>query len=103
MGESRQVWVYVEQDEGEIAPVSLELLCKARELAERVSELVASTPLAVRHMRFIESLRRGDSVYVIPFKREGMVERIRPKRQTIVVFLDSKQVEVAFEEIGRPV
>ena len=57
---------------------------------------------AVRHAKFIETLRRGDTVYVIPFSREGMVERIRPKRQTIVVFLGSKQVEVPFKDIGRP-
>jgi len=75
---------------------------KINRLLERVAELAASTPLAVRHARFIETLRRGDSVYVMPFKREGMVERIRLKRQTIVVYLDSKQVEVPFSDIGRP-
>jgi DNA mismatch repair protein MutS2 len=75
---------------------------KARELAERVSEMAASTPLAVRHAEFIGSLRRGDSVYVEPFKREGVVERIRRKRETIVVFVESKQVEVPFDEVGRP-
>ena len=33
MAEKREIWVFVEQDEGRIAPVSLELLGKARELA----------------------------------------------------------------------
>jgi electron transfer flavoprotein alpha subunit len=33
MKETREVWVFVEQDKGEIAPVSLELLSKARNLA----------------------------------------------------------------------
>ncbi len=75
---------------------------KIEQMVKRVSELAASTPLAVRHAKFIETLRRGDSVYVVPFKREGMVERIRPKRQTIIVFLGSKQVEVPFKDIGRP-
>jgi len=42
MGESRQVWVYVEQDGGEIAPVSLELLCKARELADQLDGQVCA-------------------------------------------------------------
>jgi electron transfer flavoprotein alpha subunit len=32
----RDVWVFIEQEAGCIAPVSLELLCKARELAERL-------------------------------------------------------------------
>ena len=33
MAETREVWVFVEQEEGKIAPVSLELLGKARDLA----------------------------------------------------------------------
>jgi len=33
MKETREVWVFVEQEDGEIAPVSLELLSKARDLA----------------------------------------------------------------------
>jgi len=75
---------------------------RVSEAVERVSELAASTPLAVRHAQFIETLRRGDSVYVVPFRRDGVVERIRRKRKAIVVFLDNKQVEIPFEEIGRP-
>jgi DNA mismatch repair protein MutS2 len=75
---------------------------KIEQMVKRVSDLAASTPLAVRHAKFIATLRRGDSVYVIPFKREGMVERIRPKRHMIIVFLGSKQVEVPFKDIGRP-
>jgi len=39
---------------------------KARSLVERVAELAAGTALAQRHLEFIASLRRGDSVYVIP-------------------------------------
>ena len=80
----------------------LEQQLPIEEVVERISKLAAGTPLAVRHAEFIETLRRGDSVYVIPFKREGIVERIRRKRETIVVFLDSKQVEVPFSEISRP-
>ncbi|MBN1506475.1 MAG: hypothetical protein JW955_06495 [Sedimentisphaerales bacterium] len=74
---------------------------KARGLADRVTELAASTPLAVRHSDFIETLRRGDSVYVTPFRREGIVERIRKKRGTVEVFVDSKQVEVPFAEVSK--
>ncbi|MHC4060570.1 MAG: endonuclease MutS2 [Planctomycetota bacterium] len=68
-------------------------------LADKVSLAAASTPLAVRHTKFIESLRRGDGVYVIPFKREGIVYRIHRKRQTITVFVEGKQVETPFAEI----
>jgi DNA mismatch repair protein MutS2 len=75
---------------------------KAREFAGRVAELAAGTPLAQRHSEFIAALRRGDSVYVVPFRREGTVERVRKSRGTVVVFVDSKQVEVPFREIMKP-
>jgi DNA mismatch repair protein MutS2 len=75
---------------------------KAQELAGRVAELAASTPLAQRHSEFIAALRRGDSVYLVPFRREGIVERVRKSRGTVVVFIDSKQVEVPFGEIMKP-
>ncbi len=75
---------------------------KATQLATRISELADATPLAVRHARFIESLRRGDSVYVIPFKREGIVERLRRSRRSLVVFVENKQVEVPFKDVSKP-
>jgi DNA mismatch repair protein MutS2 len=75
---------------------------KAEGLAKRVNELAASTALAQRHAQFIEGLRRGDCVYVIPFRREGIVERLRQKREKVVVLVDSKEVEVSFLEISRP-
>jgi electron transfer flavoprotein alpha subunit len=36
MAKPREVWVFIEQDNGNVAPVSLELLGKARELADRL-------------------------------------------------------------------
>ena len=75
---------------------------RANELAETVSAMAASTPLAARHAKFIENLRGGDNVYVIPFKREGIVHRIHRKRKTVVLFIESKQVEVPFEDICKP-
>ncbi|HUW19147.1 MAG TPA: hypothetical protein VMW16_07590 [Sedimentisphaerales bacterium] len=73
---------------------------RASELAQQVSTAAASTPLAVRHARFIESLHRGDSVYVIPFKREAVVYRIHRKRRTVVVFMEGKQVEAPFADVS---
>jgi len=75
---------------------------KAKGLVERVTELASGTALAQRHADFIAALRRGDSVYVVPFKREGIVERVRKSRGTIVVFVDSKEVEVPLREVTRP-
>jgi DNA mismatch repair protein MutS2 len=75
---------------------------KAQDLAGKVAELAAGTPLAQRHAEFIAALRRGETVYVVPFRRDGIVERIRKSRGTIIVFVDSKQVEVPFREVAKP-
>jgi electron transfer flavoprotein alpha subunit len=42
MAEKREVWVFVEQDGGTIAPVSLELLGKAQELAAKLDGRVSA-------------------------------------------------------------
>jgi len=42
MTNKREVWVFIEQEGGEIATVSLELLSKARELAERLEGRVCA-------------------------------------------------------------
>jgi len=42
MTNKREVWVFIEQEAGEIATVSLELLSKARELAERLEGRVCA-------------------------------------------------------------
>jgi DNA mismatch repair protein MutS2 len=75
---------------------------RASELADKISTVAASTPLAVRHAKFIDNLRSGDSVYVIAFKHEGIVHRIRRKRKKVVLFMEGKQLEVSFDDICRP-
>jgi hypothetical protein len=75
---------------------------KTREFAEKVSAVAQSTPLAVRHARFTECLRKGDTVYVIPFKCEAIIDRIRRKRKKVVVFVEGKQLQISFDDICRP-
>jgi DNA mismatch repair protein MutS2 len=75
---------------------------EAQTLAAQISQMAAGTPLAVRHMEFIKGLRRGDSVYVLPFKRQAMVERVRHNRQTIVIYSEGKQWEVGLDQVSRP-
>ena len=36
MSENKNIWVFIEQDEGKLADVSLELVAKGRELADRL-------------------------------------------------------------------
>ena len=40
MSDNRDVWVFIEQEDGQVAHVSLELLGKARELAEELGDSV---------------------------------------------------------------
>jgi electron transfer flavoprotein alpha subunit len=42
MHQDKEVWIFIEQEEGEIATVSLELLSKGRELAERLNGRVCA-------------------------------------------------------------
>jgi electron transfer flavoprotein alpha subunit len=42
MNKNREIWVFVEQEAGKIAPVSLELLSKGQELAERLGSRVCA-------------------------------------------------------------
>ncbi len=75
---------------------------EAETMAGQIRQMAATTPLAERHTEFIKGLRRGDSVYVIPFKRQAMVERVRHNRRTIVVFAEGKQWEVGFDQVSKP-
>jgi len=75
---------------------------RADEFAEKVETAAASMPLAARHAKFVESLSAGDSVYVVPFRREGIIDRIRRKRKKVVVLLEGKQVHVSFDDITKP-
>ncbi|MHC4430435.1 MAG: endonuclease MutS2 [Planctomycetota bacterium] len=75
---------------------------KTGEFAEKVSAVAQSMPLAVRHAKFTECLKKGDTVYVIPFKCEAIVGRIRRKRKKVVVFVEGKQLQISFDDICRP-
>ena len=75
---------------------------EARNLKKKLHALTASTPLAQRHQAFVEALKKGDSVYVIPFKRVGLVDRIRRKREIVIVLINGKHIELGFHQIAKP-
>lgn len=75
---------------------------EAQNLKEKLHALTASTPLAQRHQAFVEALKKGDSVYVVPFKRVGLVDRIRRKREVVTVLVNGKHIELGFHQISRP-
>jgi DNA mismatch repair protein MutS2 len=72
---------------------------QAHQLAEQISLAAQSTPLAARQSRFTESVRKGDTVYVASFRRNGMVCRIKRKRKVMIVLVEGKEVEVPFTQI----
>lgn len=75
---------------------------KIGSFSKDVTTLAASTPLAQRHQVFLESLKKGDTVYAVPFKREGLVERIRRKKERITVLIEGKQFDLNFSQITKP-
>jgi DNA mismatch repair protein MutS2 len=75
---------------------------KAQTLKEKLHALTASTPLAQRHQAFVDTLKKGDSVYAIPFKRVGLIDRIRRKREIVILLVDGKHIELGFHQIARP-
>jgi electron transfer flavoprotein alpha subunit len=66
MGESKEVWVFIEQENGQIATVSLELLAKARELAEQLDGRVSALLLGHEVAGLAESIihHGADVVFV---------------------------------------
>jgi DNA mismatch repair protein MutS2 len=69
------------------------------ELSRRIDQAITNTPLALHQAQFIETIRKGDTVYVMPFRREGVVLRLRHKKKTIILQMNGKQIEVPFTEI----
>ncbi len=74
---------------------------EASHLADQIEHYTASTPLAKRHQTFIDTLRKGDTVYVMGFRRSALVERIRRNKKTALLQMDSKQLEVPYEQISQ--
>ena len=74
----------------------------AAEFLQQIEQAAQSTTLARRRAEFVESVRTGDRVCVMPFKRPGIVQRIRRKRRIMTVLLDGKQAEVPFTQIIEP-
>jgi len=69
------------------------------QLLSQIAEAAATTPLAVRQTQFIQTLRKGDSVYITSFRRNGIIDRINHKRRTITLLLEGKQLTVPFTEV----
>lgn len=72
------------------------------QLKDRIAQVAQSTPLAVRQAKFTDSVRKGDGVFAIAFKSNGIVYRINRKRKVFGLIIGSKQVDVPFSQVWEP-
>ena len=98
MTKNRDIWVFIEQDEAKIAPVSLELVGKARELADRLGGQVCGLLLGsgvdslpqqvISHGadRVLLAVDPELAVYrTLPYARVA-TELVRERQPTIVLY-----------------
>ena len=79
MTNKREVWVFIEQEAGEIATVSLELLSKARELAERLKGRVCALLFGHEVADLVESvIHHGADVVLLADHPELEMYRTLP-------------------------
>ncbi|MHC4645572.1 MAG: endonuclease MutS2 [Planctomycetota bacterium] len=72
------------------------------EFSRQIIAAASSTPLAVRQAKFAESVRKGDTVYVTPFRRNGIVYRTNRKRGIFTLLVEGKLVQVPLTGIWEP-
>ena len=77
-----------------------ELTDKSQEFLDNIEEAASNTPLAIRHAKFIESVKKGDYVYVIALRQDAMVHKINKKRQIMELAVNRKHVVVPFDQIA---
>ncbi len=75
---------------------------RAADFARDFASLAADAPLAQRQLAFAQNLTKGDTVYVESFKRTATVQRLRRNRQTLILTMDAKEVEVPFSDVWPP-
>jgi len=98
MGNMKQVMVFVEQIDGQIAEVSLELICEARRLAHRLGAVVTAVAAGSKLMDVLPSLGNYGckTVYYVEDERlshftshpyaKSVVSIIRKHKPSIVLF-----------------
>lgn len=95
----RQVHKLVEDFVAEMHNAPKPFSDRAADLARDFAALAADAPLAQRQLAFAQNLTKGDTVYVESFKRTATVQRLRRNRQTLILVMDAKEVEVPFSDV----
>lgn len=99
------VLVYVETEHNEIAPVSLELVCKARELADRLKVRVSAVAVGKSLSRYASALFSfgADTFFAVEDPRLAFYESLPFAKALVQVIRDSSPQIVLFgaTAIGR--
>jgi hypothetical protein len=72
---------------------------KAVTLWGALEQIAAKTTVAQRRAEFIKTLRTGDYVYLPTFGKQAMVLRMHRKKETLIVTMDGRELEVGFEQV----
>ncbi len=73
---------------------------RARALKKALESLLAWSPLARQRERFLENLRKGDTVRVPRFRFRGPVEKVDRRKGKILVLLEGgMRMEVPFQDV----
>jgi electron transfer flavoprotein alpha subunit len=87
--DTRQVWVFIEQEGGTVAPVSLELVSKARELADDLDGQVAALLLGEDVADLAQSLmHQGADKVFLSEHQELAVYRTLPYARVIIDLIE---------------
>jgi electron transfer flavoprotein alpha subunit len=92
MNTDRDIWIFIEQEEGEIAAVSLELLSKGRELAERLDSRVCALLFGhnIAHLR-AEAIAYGADIVLLADHPELAVYRTLPYAKVAIDLVRARQ------------
>ncbi len=92
MTENREVWVFIEQEAGEIASVSLELLSKGRELAERLDSRICALLLGYEIAHLTEKvIHHGADLVLLADHPELTLYRTLPYGRVAIDLVRERQ------------
>ena len=92
MSQNRKVWIFIEQEAGEIAPVSLELLTKGRELAEKLDGRVCALLFGHEIADLAETvIHHGADVVLLADHPELAVYRTLPYAKVATALVRERQ------------
>ncbi len=71
---------------------------EAEKLLADLTELAAAAPLACKQKAFLDTLGKGDRVYLLSLDCPATVLRMRKSRQLLTCMVDGKEVDVPFAD-----